>query len=50
MFYAYIDAEFKEYIDSDIDYADVYTVPYSPENRVIVNSGVQRPESSGGLV
>jgi iron complex outermembrane receptor protein len=32
MFYAYIDAEFKEYIDSDIDYADVYSVPYSPEN------------------
>ena len=32
MFYAYIDAEFKEYLDNGVDYSDINTVPYSPRN------------------
>ena len=32
MFYAYIDAEFEEYLDNDVDLSDINTVPYAPRN------------------
>ncbi len=32
MFYSYIDAEFKEYLDNDVDLANINTVPYAPRN------------------
>lgn len=37
VFYSYIDAEFKEYVDSGVDYSDMYTVPYSPKDTARVS-------------
>lgn len=32
LFYSYIDAEFKEYVDSGVDHASEYSVPYAPKD------------------
>lgn len=48
-FYSYIDAEFDEYVDAGVDYADVYSVPYAPQDTARVNMNYEIGNFGYGL-
>lgn len=46
-FYAYMDAEFDEYLDNDVDLADIKQMPYAPKNQSKVALKYVLPVSYG---